>query len=133
MPGSVLHPEHQAVARDPGIVDQDMNPLNFASISSTTRWTSADSATLAAYPSAVPPASRIAWSVGLQTVERAGHAGDRRSASGQPDRDRPADAPRRARDQRHLARQIDSTARGSSARALGHDRDILTECCFDPV
>ncbi len=63
----------------------------------------------------------------LQAFQRTRHTGHRRSAGGQLDRDRPADAPRCARHQRNLPRQIDATARGSCARSLGHDLHILGE------
>ena len=61
----------------------------------------------------------------LQALQGARNTGHRRSAGGQLDRDRPADASRCARHQRNLPRQIDATARGSCARSLGHDRHIL--------
>ena len=97
----------------PALLTRTWIRWDFASISSTTRWTSAESATLAAYPSAVPPASRIACERRFQAFQRPGHAGDGRAAGGQLDRDRPADAARGAGHQRHLARQIDATARGA--------------------
>ena len=50
----------------------------------------------------------------FQALQGPRHARDRRPAGRQPDRDRPADAARGARDQRHLTRQIDATARRNS-------------------
>ncbi len=61
---SVFHPEDEAVAGDPRVIDQDLNLAESRlRRASTTRLTSAGSATLAAYPSAVPRRLRIALRV----------------------------------------------------------------------
>jgi hypothetical protein len=61
----------------------------------------------------------------LQPLKGPRDAGDRRSGGSHSDRDRPANAARGARDQRHLSRQIDATACRTRDRSVGHDRDIL--------
>ncbi len=126
VPGLVFHAEHQAVASDSGIVDQDIDPLEFRLNFVDDPLDVGRIGDIGGITVGGPPGVSDGLEGRFQPVEAACHARDRRPARRQSDRDRLADATRCTRDQRDPPRQIDATPRRDSSLSIGHDRHTFS-------
>ena len=124
LPGRILHPEHQPVLRDPRIIDQDMNLLEFRLnlLNDPRDIGSVGDATRKPLGGASGGSNRFEGH--LEPLQAPGNTRDLRSTGRQADGDGAADTPGSAGHEGVLAVQIDR-ATGFRRVSLGHVRRIL--------